>query len=579
MARILLVDPNETARLAMGGILIRAEHRFATVGSAAQAWSFLRRNPGTDLVFTGLKLEGGSNGLALVQKLRADAILAAIPVVIYTAHGDRAAVQAAVALGVQNFLAKPYHDDAIFVEIAKAAENPWRKRFFTEDAAFCRATGFTPAARAELLSRLHADYPITKEQLRGAAKAANLLAATDQLAALREQAEAAGVLVLPDILAKLQAHAEQRRWNLWPGPLDQLDLALLLVADRLEDQRAAPDFYTSTEIAARAEAAQRAAWAAAPAAGRCPVVPWEQLQRQIAALPGCPVIDSAAASLQMIANGQPSSLTPLMDLVARDPGLSALVLVAANRMRPPTEGDTGPIENARLAVGVLGEVRLQALARQLAVTEERVMNLPPTFSWTRYWAFQRGVSRVARLVCLELGLTSLEPVTRAAGQLHDLGKLILAHLHPAGFQTILTHAREQRLPLAEAEKLYLSCTTAQIGAHFADHFGLSRRFGNVMRWVDDPAAATEDTELVAIVSLARTLCRTNRIGTSGDPAHETPVPLESTAGWQILRENLYPSFNLRKFTAMIHVECTRLRAEISGQQSPSAREAALRSSF
>lgn len=579
MARILLVDPCETARRAMKGILVRAEHRFATASGVAQAWSFLRRNPATDLVFTGLKLEGPGNGLALVQKLRADPLFHPLPAVIYTAHGDRAAVQAAVALGVQNFLAKPYQDDHIFAEIAKAADHPWRKGFFTDDADFCRQTGLTPAARQEELFRLHAALPLAREQLRAVVKAANFQAAAELLAPLRAQAEAAGALAVRDALARLHAQTEERRWTLWPAVLEQLDVAALLVADRLDDQRAAPDYYTSAEMAAKAEAAERAVWVAAPAAGRCPMVPWEKLQREITALPGCPVIDSAAASFQMIANGHPSSLAPLMDLVARDPGLSALVLVAANKTRPPSADDTGPIENARLAIGVLGEVRLQALARQLALTEERIMDLPPAFSWPRFWAFQRGVSRVARLIGHELGLDSLEAVTRTAGQLHDLGKLILAHLHPVGFQTILTHARQHQIPLAEAERLYLGATSAQIAAHFADHFGLSRRFGNVMRWVDDPAAATEDADLVAIISLARTLCRANRIGTSGDPVNDTPAPLESTPEWQILRENLYPSFNLRKFAGMIHAECAKLRAEISGQQSGAVRETAASTAF
>lgn len=573
MARILLVDPSETARRSMKGILARAEHRFAAVDCVAQAWDFLRRNPGTDLVFTGLKLEGRGNGLELVRNLRADPILNHVPVVIYTAHGDRASVQGAIALRVQNFLAKPYHDDAIFAEIAKAGATPWRNRFCVEESAFCQQTDLTPVARQQLLAGLHTAIELAREQLRSVAGAADFQAAGEQLVPLRRQAEATGATAVLDALARLYTLGEEGRWKLWPAALEQLDLAALLVVDRLDEQRAAPDFYTAAEIAAGAEAAERAAWVAAPAAGRCPVVPWEQLQREIATLPGCPVIDSAAASFQMIANGEPSSLTPLMDLVARDPGLSALVLITANRTRPPAM-DTDRIEDARLAVGLLGEARLQALARQLVLTEEHVMDLPPAFSWPRFWSFQRGVARIAQLICRELGFDSLESVARTAGQLHDLGKLILAHLHPIGFQTILAHARQHRVPLAAAEKLYLGCTSAQIAAHFADHSGLSRRFGNVMRWIDNPAAATEDAELVAIISLARTLCRHNRVGTSGDPLSEKLVPIESTAEWQILRENLYPSFNPGKFATMIHGQCAQLRTELNGRQSGAAREIA-----
>ena len=55
------------------------------------------------------------------------------------------------------------------------------------------------------------------------------------------------------------------------------------------------------------------------------------------------------------------------------------------------------------------------------------MNLPPAFSWPRYWTYQRGVARIAQVICRELEFNSLEPVARTAGQLHDLGKLLLAH--------------------------------------------------------------------------------------------------------------------------------------------------------
>jgi len=54
----------------------------------------------------------------------------------------------ALDLRVQNFLIKPYNDDAIYAEIAKGTSNPWRARHFEEENSFCklmgcRARGFT----------------------------------------------------------------------------------------------------------------------------------------------------------------------------------------------------------------------------------------------------------------------------------------------------------------------------------------------------------------------------------------------------------------------------------------------------
>lgn len=570
MARILLVDPSETARRAMQGILARGDHRFAAVDDPAAAWAFLRRNPGVDLLFTDLQLPSASHGIGLVKRLRTDPWFRHLPVVVYTGHGDRDSVRLAVQLRVQNFLVKPYHDDDIFAEIDKAEANPWRRRFFARPPAGDGA----PPSLPDLLRELE----LARDPMGSFAELQDFRPVADLLLPLRLRAEAGGALGLAEALTALSAAANDERWSLWPDRLEQLDYALLLIAGQLEpSQGASPDFYTEAERVTAVEARERARWLAAPAAGRCPVVAWEQIQRQIDGLRGCPVIDTVAAGFQMIANGHPSCINPLMDLVARDPGLSAQMLIAANLAHPPSEA-TGRIEDARLAVGQLGELRLEAQARQLVVAAERIMDVPPDFTWPRFWTFQRGVARIAQTLCHELEFSSLEPVARVAGQLHDLGKLLLAHLQPAGFQAILTHAPRHGQSLRDTERLFLGGTTAQMAAQFAERFGLSQRLANVMRWVDDPAAATEDAHLVAIVSLARHLCRVNRVGASGDPLSGRPEPLEETPAWRILREGLYPSFNPAKFAVQMHAHCERLRHEFSGHQGGTVADLARRAS-
>src|SRR5690606_32551564 len=148
--------------------------------------------------------------------------------------------------------------------------------------------------------------------------------------------------------------------------------------------------------------------------------------RQIDALPGCPVVDSIAASFQMSANGHPTSLSPLLDLVQRDPGLTAEVLIAANRLkRSGEDNDALPIEEPRMAVGMLGELRLATLGGGLVSVQERLLLAPPRFSWPAFRMFQLGSARLARWVCGYLDLPSIEAAAYTAGLMHDLGKLLL----------------------------------------------------------------------------------------------------------------------------------------------------------
>jgi HD-like signal output (HDOD) protein len=283
------------------------------------------------------------------------------------------------------------------------------------------------------------------------------------------------------------------------------------------------------------------------------------------------VVDSAAAAFQMVANGHPDCINPLMDLVARDPGLTVQMLVAANRAHPPAE-DFNRIEDARLAIGQLGELRLLDEARRLVQVDERVFDLGGGFAWPRFWAFQRGVARIAQHICRELEFDSLEPAARTAGQIHDLGLLLLARVRPGGFQALLAAQRRGETHPRAVERRLLGCTTPELGARFAETHGLSPRFVRVLRGRDDPAAAGEDRHLAAIVSLARHLCRHNRVGDPGEPPPGQAAPLEETPEWAVLREGLYPSFNFRRFELRIHAQCTQLESDLRGRDAGTVAE-------
>lgn len=567
MANVLLVDPSDVARKAMQGILARGGHRFAAANGIGDALALLRRNVRVDLVFAELRLKG-DGGLALVRQLKADRLLGSLPIVIYTEHPDRDSVKRAIELHVQNFLIKPYHDDDIFKEIEKAAATPWRASHFEEEKSFCRLVGITPAELGKKLDALRNAVPLLRAEVEKGAGLRDHQMVAAAVQTLREQGEAAGAWGLVDVLNQLTDHTSAGQWLAVSADLAQIEFAGELIAHWLDANRYCPDFIAAEEPSRSnpALATERRAWLTAPGEGRCPVLEWSLLTREALALPGAPVIDSAAANFQMIANGHPSCINPLMDLVARDPGLTAQMLVAANRAHPSAE-EFNRIEDARLAIGQLGEVRLQEEARRLVVIDSRTFSLEPALSWASYWTFQRAVARVAQLLCKELEFYSLEATARTAGQMHDLGLMLLSRLRPAGFQAVLEHARVHHQSLRAAEKLFLGGTTPQLATAFAEQFGLSRRFKNVLRWIEHPAEAREDQPLVAIISLSRHLCRQNEVGTSGDPLPESMPALEQTEEWTILREGLYPSFNFQKFEQKVHAYCEQLRAEFAGHES------------
>ena len=100
---------------------------------------------------------------------------------------------------------------------------------------------------------------------------------------------------------------------------------------------------------------------------------------------------------------------------------------------------------------------------------------------------------------------------------------------------------------------------------FSEKHAMPRRYLNVMRWIDAPADAAEDAVLVAVVSLARDLCRQNNVGEDGHTRREHAVPIEQTAEWRILSGSVFPSFNLRKFEQQVHAACRELKLELHGR--------------
>ena len=183
--------------------------------------------------------------------------------------------------------------------------------------------------------------------------------------------------------------------------------------------------------------------------------------------------------------------------------------------------------------------------------------------------FQVGVGRMARYTCRYLEFNSLEPRAYAAGLLHDLGKLLLVHLHPFAFQAITSFARREKIPLTAAEQKFLGCTTGDLASHFAEKHGLLPSYANVMRWVGTPTEATEDIVLVASVALARDLCRRNQVGWSGDHENTELTAIAETPAWQILKDRIFPSFDLEKFEAEAHAECREIKQELVGDLSSS----------
>jgi CheY-like chemotaxis protein/HD-like signal output (HDOD) protein len=562
MANVLLLDANEVAGRAMQGILARGHHRCVVATTIADAWKSLNEQVTIDLVFMDLELSGGEKGITFLQKVRDDPLRKQIPIVVYTSVGDHGTVRKVLQMKVQNYLIKPYNDEHIFREITKACGNPWRALQFEEEKSFCAQMNYTPANLHAMRTDLAESLEKSKVFLEGCASSRNPPQVTARLDSLSNKAEACGVWGAVEYIASLTDKANASDWTSFANCSEDLAYARELILFHLDPKRVISSAKTEEEKDAEREADARALWMNADVDKSGPLIGGEEAMLQAEGLPACPAIDSVAAAFQMTAERTTSNLNQINDLVAKDPALVAQVLIAASKL---DHDDMTVIDDPRTAVSLLGNIRLSGIAKTIPTIPARHMHMPP-ITWVNFWMFQMGVARLAQFTARYLEFEILISRAHTAGLLHDIGKLLLLKMFPFGFPAIVNYARERQLPLHEAERKYIGCTTRDLAERFASKHGLPQTYRNVIRWVERPEQATEDIELVSIVSLAHGLCLHNHVGFCGDTAKDTSPPLEATPAWQVLRPRVFPSFNLKKFESEAHALCIDFKQSLAGKQ-------------
>ncbi len=118
MARVLIIDDNETMREGMAATVRRMGHDVALATSGAEGLAALTK-VGADFVITDLKMEG-LGGLDVVGGARE--IDPGCPTMIVTAFGTVETAVEAMRLGAVDFLQKPFAPEVLRLKVERALE-------------------------------------------------------------------------------------------------------------------------------------------------------------------------------------------------------------------------------------------------------------------------------------------------------------------------------------------------------------------------------------------------------------------------------------------------------------------------
>lgn len=114
-ARVLVADDSPAVREAMAQILERAGYHVDAAATGLAAWRMLGRAR-YDALITDLQMPE-MGGVELIERLRADPVLAHLPVVVVSSRASPAARARVLSLGVAEVLAKPVPAEALLAAL------------------------------------------------------------------------------------------------------------------------------------------------------------------------------------------------------------------------------------------------------------------------------------------------------------------------------------------------------------------------------------------------------------------------------------------------------------------------------
>ena len=136
--------------------------------------------------------------------------------------------------------------------------------------------------------------------------------------------------------------------------------------------------------------------------------------------------------------------------------------------------------------------------------------------YTGIWLHSVGTARAAELTAKFLNYQNPDEAY-TTGLLHDIGKLILIFTLPELYSVALNLAKEQEIPIIEAERKILNIDHSIVSKVLCDEWKMPPEISNVTYLHHIlPGNCAERTELVSIISIADILCRMAEIGFAGD---------------------------------------------------------------
>ena len=230
-----------------------------------------------------------------------------------------------------------------------------------------------------------------------------------------------------------------------------------------------------------------------------------------------PSLKSVLNELESLTSQTNIRLDDVTQLVQVDQGMSLRVLRMANSVYyAPTE----PIMDVRDAILYIGLSTFRGAVVSTRCIEKTCHIQQSVLDWKEFWTHAAGVGHLTMELASHLRTAELAQESfYLMGLLHDIGKVVLAHLSPDQFSRIYLQAALEKKSPAELEQQYLGIDHGHLGAWYLEKQGIPVALCEPVRFHHGPVFEDKPhLKHALLIRLADRLALHHHLGQSGNYA-------------------------------------------------------------
>lgn len=232
----------------------------------------------------------------------------------------------------------------------------------------------------------------------------------------------------------------------------------------------------------------------------------ELLKRRVEDLSSLPTLPSFITVVTSMVEDNATSAQEIADIIQRDQVLSARLLKLVNS---PVYGFPKRISSVTHALVLLGFNVVKGLVLTTAVFSDLAKET------SGLWKHSLGTALLSRHIGRALDVPDPEECM-IAGLLHDLGKVILAHLALEEYLEAMAEAHRRGCHISVVEQEVFGVDHSRIALWLAIRWHLPDRLTDALTHHHNPSRAKSSVQMATIIHLADILARAQEYGEAGD---------------------------------------------------------------